>query len=254
MKHPNEMSAAAINRELDAIDKKQSVLLDEFIAAGRGHERPSDWRDKTDPLSMKEKALSARRFDLMFEVRRRAGPGMYRLPKGFGPMKNPTTRKPGTVAAINRQIDAINRRANPALSEEDAAFVREARARIKELDSLILQAIDARNWSTADRLDVQRGKLWKQVDKLEGRKPRSNNPARSATLVAKRGGNPLMPEAKSRKPANFPYGVETRATENWGLQAAFKEKARAIEYAHALAAQYPRLPVRVIHYTGGSMK
>ncbi len=115
MKHPNEMSAAAINRELDAIDKKQSVLLDEFIAAGRGNERPTDWQDKTDPLSMKEKALSERRADLMHEVRRRAGPGMYRLPKGFGPMKNPATRKPGTVAAINRQIDAINRRGkNPA--------------------------------------------------------------------------------------------------------------------------------------------
>lgn len=244
MKHPNEMSAAAINRELDAIDKKQSVLLDEFIAAGRGHERPSDWRDKTDPLSMKEKALSARRFDLMFEVRRRAGPGMYRLPKGFGPMKNPTTRKPGTVAAINRQIDAINRRANPALSEEDAAFVREARARIKELDSLILQAIDARNWSTADRLDVQRGKLWKQVDKLEGRKPRSNNPARTATLVAKRGGNPTRKrQSLSKTEYEVQYSRDGSSWEKW-TSVLYEDMATAI--AKRTAAEFPKYHVRVI--------
>ena len=107
MKDPREMPAAAINRELDALEKASSKITDEFIAAGRGYERPTDWANKTDPLSMKEKANSSRYAELIREVRRRAGSDMYRLPRGFGPMKNPS------ASTINRQIDAINRKENP---------------------------------------------------------------------------------------------------------------------------------------------
>lgn len=163
------------------------------------------------------------------------------------------TRKPASAAAINRRIDAINRRANPALSEEDAAFVREARARIKELDSLILQAIDARNWSTADRLDVQRGKLWKQVDKLEGRKPRSNNPTRTATLVARKPAakNPVRATVTDRKKQlpDFRYLVQIEGTGgagDWFSEAAFRLLSRAEEYAHFLAKKHPLASIRVL--------
>ena len=151
------------------------------------------------------------------------------------------TRRPGTVAAINRQIDAINakgRRANPSLSEEDAAFVREARARIKELDSLILQAIDARNWTTADRLDVQRGKLWKQVDKLEGRKPRSNNPARTATLVARKAAkNPGRVTVRKASPAfgRLPWWVRT--SKGFDV-ASFTSKASAVAFGQEYADKH----------------
>lgn len=161
------------------------------------------------------------------------------------------TRKPASAAAINRQIDAINRKMNPVLSEEDAAFVREARARIKELDSLILQAIDARNWTTADRLDVQRGKLWKQVDKLEGRKPRSNNPARTATLVAKRSGNPgarnlAAPRKKPRE--NWPRFVveEKEGVGPWMPRASFRILEDAEKLARDIHRAQPTIAVRVI--------
>jgi hypothetical protein len=39
---PNRMSAAAINRELDKLDKIRSKLNDEMIATGRGHETWSE--------------------------------------------------------------------------------------------------------------------------------------------------------------------------------------------------------------------
>lgn len=225
MKHPNEMSAAAINRELDAIDKKQSVLLDEFIAAGRGHERPSDWRDKTDPLSMKEKALSARRFDLMFEVRSRAGPGMYRLPKGFGPMKNPTTRKPGTVAAINRQIDAINAKGRD-LSGKWSVPMNNGRRRIVSV--------------------TKTGRLSESpydIRKVESAR-RVKNPARSATLVAKRGGNPTRKrQSLSKTEYEVQYSRDGSSWEKW-TSVLYEDMATAI--AKRTAAEFPKYHVRVI--------
>ncbi len=105
-KDPAIMSAAAINAEIESIDKKWSKIIDEMIEAGRGHEKHSETLTKSDPLSLKFLALSDRRGMLSYEVTRRAGPGMYRLPKGFGPMKNPAT--------VNQQIDALlKRRGNP---------------------------------------------------------------------------------------------------------------------------------------------
>ncbi len=112
MKSPSEMSAAAINKELDELQTKDSAVLDELIAAGRGHELASETMQKTDPLSLKLRKLRERHSALMFEVRRRAGPGMYRLPKGFGPMKNPARLL--TPAAVNKALDKINAKPNPA--------------------------------------------------------------------------------------------------------------------------------------------
>ena len=84
------MSAAAINRELDKLDKIRSKLGDEMIATGRGHETWSEKMSKnpatSDDLTIAYQVVSARAGDLRRQVERRAGPGMKRLPKGFGPI------------------------------------------------------------------------------------------------------------------------------------------------------------------------
>ena len=58
---------------------------------------------------------------------------------------------------------------------------------------------------------------------------------------------------KSKKKANFPYCVETKATENWSIQSCFKTLAPAKEYAVALSKKYPKLAIRVMQYAGGAM-
>ena len=57
---------------------------------------------------------------------------------------------------------------------------------------------------------------------------------------------------KSKKKANFPFCVETKATENWSTKACFKTMQPAKEYAVALSKQYPNLAIRVMHYAGGA--
>ena len=83
---------------------------------------------------------------------------------------------------------------------------------------------------------------------VPGHSTYSRNPARKAAGVRR---NPIVKDAVSKLPSNFKYGVQTKATENWGLQAAFKTKAEAVDYAQAIAKNYPRLPIRVVTYTGG---
>ena len=58
---------------------------------------------------------------------------------------------------------------------------------------------------------------------------------------------------KSKEKANFPFCVETKATENWSTKACFKTMQPAKEYAVALSKQYPNLAIRVMHYAGGAM-
>jgi hypothetical protein len=88
MKPASEMTASEINRELDALAKKNQKLTDLFIAAGRGYERPSETWEKNDPLAVRYKVISSRRMDLHNEVQRRMGPGApSRLPRGFGPIR-----------------------------------------------------------------------------------------------------------------------------------------------------------------------
>lgn len=161
------------------------------------------------------------------------------------------------MATVNQQIDALLKRGkNPALSEEDATFVREARARIKELDALVLNAIDKRQWTAADKLDVQRGKLWKAIDIREGRKPRSNNPRKTAsrkvTLVAAR--NPRKTDKRLR--ANRPvsssewlrFKVQEKRSESgaWIHTAGFHKKSDAETYAKALHKIRPDMFFRVV--------
>jgi hypothetical protein len=84
---PKFMSAAAINKELDSSDKKMSALSTKFIDAGRGYETPTETWKLSDPLAEQYKALANRKSSLQIEVHLRAGPGVYRLPRGFGPRK-----------------------------------------------------------------------------------------------------------------------------------------------------------------------
>lgn len=82
------MGAAEINKFLDALDKESSAITDEFIAAGRGSERPSETLKMTDPLALRY-IQNWKDADLLRdEVSRRYGPGApRRLPRGFGPIK-----------------------------------------------------------------------------------------------------------------------------------------------------------------------
>lgn len=94
MKEPRDMTAAEINRELDALDKKRQRLNDEFIAAGRGHETASETAKKTDPLAERWKALVSRTADLRNEISLRYGPGApSRLPRGFGTRRDPRSKR-----------------------------------------------------------------------------------------------------------------------------------------------------------------
>ena len=86
------MSAAAINSELDKLDKLSSKINDEMIAVGRGHERWSDTAGlnpaTADDLTLAWQAVSSRRSDLRRQIERRMGPGATsRLPRGFGPIR-----------------------------------------------------------------------------------------------------------------------------------------------------------------------
>lgn len=157
-----------------------------------------------------------------------------------------------TPAAVNRALDNINARKNPVLSEEDAAFVREARARIKELDLLVLAAIDKRQWTTADKLDSQRSKLWKAIDIREGRKPRSANPARKTRAVRVVAANPsssrnlAAPRKKPRE--NWPRFVveEQEGVGPWMPRAAFRVVEDAEKLAREIHKAQPSIAVRVI--------
>lgn len=93
-KDPAVMQPAEINRELDALDKRGEKNTAAFIAAGRGHERPSDRRDMSDPLTLAERAIHLRRSALTAEISKRCGPGSpNRMPKGFRPIGAPPRRK-----------------------------------------------------------------------------------------------------------------------------------------------------------------
>jgi hypothetical protein len=87
----HSMTAGQINKALDKLDVQSSKLTREMIDAGRGNERPSETFKLDDPLARRMKELHRKQTELRIEVERRAGPGMSRLPKGFGPLRrNPS--------------------------------------------------------------------------------------------------------------------------------------------------------------------
>jgi len=78
------LTPSEINRRLDRLDKLSSKLTDEFIAAGRGHELPSETFTKTDPLAERKKRVWSESDALHREISRRYGPG--------APSRMPTRR------------------------------------------------------------------------------------------------------------------------------------------------------------------
>jgi hypothetical protein len=85
---PTSLLGSKINVELDRLDKESSKLTEEFIATGRGYEKPSETWTKDDDLAHRYKAISRRQAALRNEIEQRYGPGApSRLPRGFGPRK-----------------------------------------------------------------------------------------------------------------------------------------------------------------------
>lgn len=60
-------------------------------------------------------------------------------------------------------------------------------------------------------------------------------------------------QAKSRIKANYPFIVQHKNTENWNTMQAYTNKSDALEMAQFIANSYPRMPVRVLHCTGGAI-
>lgn len=58
----------------------------------------------------------------------------------------------------------------------------------------------------------------------------------------------------SKSKSNFPFLVETRNTEYWNCVKPFDNEWSAIQYAEQVVKTFPKLPVRVHHYTGGPME
>ena len=52
MKSPALMTRAELERAMLIAGKKAMVICEAMIAAGRGYEKPSETRTKTDPLSI----------------------------------------------------------------------------------------------------------------------------------------------------------------------------------------------------------
>lgn len=81
---PAQMTNGEINREVARLTKISSAITQEMIAAGRGHELPSETSTKTDDLSMRARAVSWRMDALQREGSLRYGPGYHSgcLPRG----------------------------------------------------------------------------------------------------------------------------------------------------------------------------
>jgi hypothetical protein len=80
MKPLNKMTPSEINKALDKIDELQSKNNQAFIDAGRGLEKPSDFWNKSDPLSTEYRMLSEKKSELQREIYRRVGSGFSRMP------------------------------------------------------------------------------------------------------------------------------------------------------------------------------
>jgi len=65
------LSSTALKGSYDKHLKKESATASEFISSGRGYEKPSETRTKTDPLSQRANAESEVHNHLVDEMRRR---------------------------------------------------------------------------------------------------------------------------------------------------------------------------------------
>ena len=85
------MTAGAINKALDVLDKESSKLNDQLIEAGFGHIGLQQIVKMDHPVARQYAVVSEQQRWLHNEIERRYGPGApYRLPagRGFGPIKS----------------------------------------------------------------------------------------------------------------------------------------------------------------------
>jgi hypothetical protein len=126
MKEPATMTAGEVNKELDRLRAESSQITQEFIAAGRGNERPSEYLKKTDPLSVRAKESADRMQAVRDEVRLRYGTDVSTLPTGrrFGPRARPEpetpppTTKEGEKKAeeiLNKQVKQPSKVVSPVV-------------------------------------------------------------------------------------------------------------------------------------------
>jgi hypothetical protein len=104
-KDASQMPAAAINKELDKLEGQSSKNTTALIEAGLGHTLQSEMpalAEKGHPLATEHQRISRRQQELRYEVERRAGPGMRRLPRGFGPLK-----REGESGAVLNPVEAV---------------------------------------------------------------------------------------------------------------------------------------------------
>lgn len=71
MKAPNTLTPSELTRALAKADVESSAMCTRFIESGRGFERPSETRLKTDALAQEWKAMCARHEPLRTERDRR---------------------------------------------------------------------------------------------------------------------------------------------------------------------------------------
>lgn len=57
--------------------------------------------------------------------------------------------------------------------------------------------------------------------------------------------------ARSSVPASYPFLVQHQNTENWNTHSSHLSDDEAMAEAEKVAAKYPKMPVRVLHCTGG---
>lgn len=171
------------------------------------------------------------------------------------------TRKPGTVAAINRQIDAINakgRRGNPTASKS-AKIKADVRRFAKEHGIAISPnagespLMGKGDWfkvfdSWLQAHDYFTGWKWKHAD--HGLPfpwdERKGNPARTATLVARKPAakNPARKrQSLSKTEYEVQYSRDGSSWEKW-TSVLYEDMATAI--AKRTAAEFPKYHVRVI--------
>lgn len=67
----SDLSPAELTRAIAKADAESTVICDAFIAAGRGHERPSETVKLTDPLALRWREHTNRASELHRERERR---------------------------------------------------------------------------------------------------------------------------------------------------------------------------------------
>lgn len=229
----SEMTAGEINKALDKLDRASSILGDRFIEAGRGHEKPTETWKLDDPLAREFKKLSSERSALHNEMERRYGPGVpSRLPRGFGPIRNPKetpmARHPshfatGTPEALSSA--GFSRSTWPIVHRMGHARAKAAEA---ERDELLAEGVTTEPWISGHSVALV----------VIGGKPKTNPPSDLAaqlitafpkepraamTALARR-----LEEAQGRRrEAMEALREANRVLEGFGL-----ERVRHVEYVN----------------------